>query len=72
VRRFYGTLIALHTLKWPDPLLAYSPDDQGAFQAALNFVVAAERALDGPDGLSDGTTAQIGIYVHLGRGGRTS
>ena len=39
-------------------------DDQGAFKAALNVLVADEQHLDGPEDLTGETTAQIGLYSH--------
>jgi hypothetical protein len=39
-----GLVIRDHS---PDPLTVYLPDDQRAFKAALNVVVAEEWALDG-------------------------
>jgi hypothetical protein len=41
-------------------------------KAVLNVVVAEERALDGPEDLTHETTAQIGLYAHLGQDSRTS
>ncbi len=43
-----------------------------SFKAALNVVVAAERGLDSRGDLTDETTAQIGLYAHLGQDSRTS
>jgi hypothetical protein len=37
----------------------------GSLKAALNVVVGEERVLDDPEGLTDRTTAQNGLYAHL-------
>jgi hypothetical protein len=42
------------------------PDPQGTLKGALNVVVADKRVLDGPEDLTVGTTAQIGLYTHRG------
>ena len=39
-------------------------------KAALNVFIAEERALDGPEDLAHGATAQTGFYTHRGLDGR--
>jgi hypothetical protein len=43
------------------PPIPYAPE---LIKAALKVVVAAKRALDGPEGLTTETTTQMGLYTH--------
>jgi hypothetical protein len=54
------------------PLPTLSHDAPELFKAALQVVVAEERALDGPEDLTTETAAQIGLYAHLCQDSRTS
>jgi len=48
----------------PIPLPISIHDAVELLKASLNVVVAEERALDGPEDLAHGTTAQTGFYTH--------
>ena len=45
------------------PSIHYAPE---LFKVALEVVVAAKRALDGLEDLTEQTTAQSGFYTHRG------
>jgi hypothetical protein len=66
---FVGARRHRHTPDLPSrepeiPLPTLSHDAPELFKAALQVVVAEERALDGPEDLTTETAAQIGLYAH--------
>ena len=60
---FRGILLARRV--WDLTVRSYTLQDQSSFKAALNVVVAEERALDAPEDQTDVGSPRNGLYAHL-------